>query len=399
MSDFMANAADCNRLLNIEAGYMPLTREKTVRADIDIQTVDNIANEIVEFKKSLHWGIPFTFIQRGTHDSGNENEVDAISELNECYAAENLGKKQNALGRFVEICGITEKEIHDNFDQEVADLAEAYDITKEQCYARLKDMYDGYHFRPGSIGVYNPFSLLNTLSSCQFRDYWFETGTPTILVETLKRTNYELENLTREEVTSDLLGSLDSMATNPLPLMYQSGYLTIKSYDPQFDNYLLGFPNGEVERGFVKFLFYHYAPIRPEQSASFVKGFVTEVWDGRPEAFMKRLETFFADQNYKVAGDAELYFQNAVWIIFKMIGFYTEVERHTSNGRMDMIVKTSDYIYIFEFKLDKTADEALQQIIDKEYTKPFEHDGRHIYKIGVNFSTKTRRIDGWKIAE
>lgn len=114
---------------------------------------------------------------------------------------------------------------------------------------------------------------------------------------------------------------------------------------------------------------------------------------------MQRLESLFADGDYQVAGNAEFYFQNVMWVIFKMIGFYTEVERHTSDGRIDMIVKTSDYIYILEFKLDKTADEALQQIDDKQYAKPFENDGRHIYKIGVNFSTKTRRIDGWKIAD
>ena len=136
-------------------------------------------------------------------------------------------------------------------------MAEKNHFTKEDCYAKLKENYDGYHFHQNSAGVYNPFSLLNALDSMDFKDYWFETGTPTFLVETLKRNNYELEKLTREEVTADLLGSLDSISTNPLPLLYQSGYLTIKSYDPDFETYLLGFPNKEVERGFTKFLFVH----------------------------------------------------------------------------------------------------------------------------------------------
>ena len=299
--------------------------------------------------------------------------------------------------RFSDICGITEKEIHENLDAQVQEMAESNRMTKEECYAKLKENYDGYHFSEESVGVYNPFSLLNALSVQRFKDYWFETGTPTILVETLKRTNYELENLTREEINSDLLGSLDSLVTNPLPLMYQSGYLTIKSYDPQCDNYLLGFPNGEVERGFVKFLFYNYAPIRPEQSASFIKGFVTEVWDGQPGAFMNRLETFFADQNYQVVGDAELYFHNVVYVVLKMVGFYVDVERHTSDGRMDMVVQTKDYIYIFEFKIDKSADEALAQIEEKQYAKPFANDTRKLYKIGINFSSKTRQIEDWCI--
>ena len=114
---------------------------------------------------------------------------------------------------------------------------------------------------------------------------------------------------------------------------------------------------------------------------------------------MQRLDTLFASGDYQIAGDAELYFQNAVWVIFKMIGFYTEVEHHTTDGRMDMLIKTKDYIYILEFKLDKSAEEALLQIVDKQYAKPYEHDGRHIYKIGVNFSTQTRRIEGWKISD
>lgn len=166
--------------------------------------------------------------------------------------------------RFAEVCGITEKEIHQQLDEEVAQMAEANHLTKDECYAKLKENYDGYHFNEESVGMYNPFSLINALSVQRFKDYWFETGTPTFLVETLKRNNYELENMTREEVTSDLLGSLDSIGTNPLPLLYQSGYLTIKNYNPRFMTYQLGFPNGEVERGFTKFLYMYYTPIRQE---------------------------------------------------------------------------------------------------------------------------------------
>lgn len=298
---------------------------------------------------------------------------------------------------FAEICGITEKEIRDNLDEQIQLMAEANHLSKEACYAKLKENYDGYHFSEDSVGMYNPFSLLNALFDQRFKDYWFETGTPTILVETLKRTNYELENLTREEVSSDLLGSLDSMATNPLPLMYQSGYLTIKDYYPAFDMYRLGFPNGEVERGFSKFLFYHYAPIGIEKSASFVKNFVTEVCNGEPEKFMKRLESMFADQNYQIAGDAELYFHNVVYVVFKMLGFYVDVERHTSDGRMDMVVQTNDYIYIFEFKIDQSAEIALAQIEERQYAKPFAMDDRKLYRIGVNFSSATRGITEWKV--
>ena len=300
--------------------------------------------------------------------------------------------------QYAEICGITEQEIRNNLDNEVEAMAEKLKVSKSECYEKLKVYYDGYHFHPDSVGIYNPFSLLCALKRREFRDFWFETGTPTFLVETMKRNHYDLERLTREEATADLLGSLDSIDTNPIPLIYQSGYLTIKGYDSEFGTYRLGFPNQEVERGFSRFLFRYYTPASQGQD-SFVKDFVLAVRAGQTDKFMKRLESLFAGQDYQLAGDAELYFHNAVSLIFKMVGFYTETERHTSDGRMDMVVQTADYIYLFEFKLDKSADEALAQIEKKQYAAPFADDSRKLYKIGVNFSSETRRIESWKVVE
>ena len=231
-----------------------------------------------------------------------------------------------------------------------------------------------------------------------FGDQWFQSGTPTFLVEVLKRNHYDLERLTREEATADLLGSLDAIDTNPTPLLYQSGYLTIKSYDPRFMTYRLGFPNEEVERGFSRFLFRYYTPASQGRE-SFIKDFVMAIEAGQIEKFMSLLETLFAGQDYQIAGDAELYFHNAVALIFKMVGFYTETERHTSDGRMDMVVQTADYIYLFEFKLDKSVEEALAQIEEREYALSFAHDPRKLFKIGVNFSSETRRIQNWKAVE
>ena len=300
--------------------------------------------------------------------------------------------------RFAEICGITEQEIRDKLDVQVGEMAETNGISKDECYEKLKRQYDGYHFSKNGTGMYNPFSLLNAMDSQEFGDQWFQSGTPTFLVEVLKRNNYDLEQLTREEATADLLGSLDALDTNPIPLLYQSGYLTIKGYDPEFGTYRLGFPNQEVERGFSRFLFRYYTPASQGQD-SFVKDFVLAVRAGQIDKFMRRLESLFAGQDYQLAGDAELYFHNAVALIFKMVGFYTETERHTSDGRMDMVVQTADYIYLFEFKLDKSADEALAQIEEKQYALPFANDPRKLYKIGVNFSSETRRIENWKVVE
>mgnify|MGYP000736648408 CR=1 FL=1 len=156
--------------------------------------------------------------------------------------------------RYMDICGITDKELHENFDGDVALLGERNGLTKEECYVKLKEQYDGYHFDYDTVGLYNPFSIFNTLSKLKFSDYWFETGTPSFLVYLLKHSNYRLDRITEEQVSGDLLNSIDSMSCNPIPVIYQSGYLTIKGYDKEFGIYRLGFPNKEVENGFIKYL-------------------------------------------------------------------------------------------------------------------------------------------------
>ena len=301
--------------------------------------------------------------------------------------------------RYSSICGMTEDEIHANFDEGVALLAEANGMTKEESYARLKRDFDGYHFCMDSPGMYNPFSMLNTLAGQQFRNYRFETSTPSFLVYQLKKTGYPLESMTTEELSTDTLNSIDIMDENPLPLLYQSGYLTLKSYDSRFDEYKLDFPNLEVEQSFIKYLYPFYTPKVIDKSTFSIARFVKDIERGKAEDFMRRLENFFANGDYQVMGNLELYFQNTLYVFFRLLGFYVEVERHTTDGCMDILMQTQQYIYILELKLDKTADEALAQIEAKGYANPLANDNRHLFKIGINFSTATRRIDGWKIVE
>ncbi len=299
--------------------------------------------------------------------------------------------------RFHSLCGLTEDEIRSDFDSDVERLATANDMGKEECYEELRRMYDGYHFCENSVGVYNPFSVINTLKKLKFGDYWFETGTPTLLVSVLKSTHYDLNGLLESEVSSDLLGSVDSMRVNPLPVIYQTGYLTIKSFDREFNTYRLGFPNEEVERGFVRFLLPFYSNARLESTLFSVSRFVGEVRKGQPDAFMTRLSSMMADTDYRIVGDSELYFQNFLFLFFRLLGLYVEVEHTTSDGRTDMVVRTSDYIYLFEFKLDRSADEALAQIEDRGYARPYAADPRRLFKIGVNFSTRKRCVEEWKV--
>ncbi len=301
------------------------------------------------------------------------------------------------LPAYNDICGISEKEIHKYFGESIQNLAAKNDLTYEETCERLKDWYDGYHFEYDTEGVYNPFSLLNTFASERFNDYWFETGTPSFLVELLQKTDYDLNQLQKEEVSGDTLNSIDSMFEDPIPVIYQSGYLTIKGYDERFKTYCLGFPNKEVEQGFIKYLMPFYTSVRENRTAFFINNFIKDVEAGRPKDFMERLQTFFEDGNYEVLGNKEKDFQNATYIVFKMMGFYTEVERRTSRGRMDIVIQTKDYVYVMELKLDGSAEEALQQIEDKGYASPFAMDSRKLYKIGVNFSSATRGIEEYLI--
>ena len=301
--------------------------------------------------------------------------------------------------KYVSICGITEQEIRDNFDHEVETLAVSNHMTKADCYSELRRRYDGYHFCEDALGIYNPFSLLHTLVKQKFGDYWFETGTPTQLVELLKRANYNLNDLVDGEVSGQVLGSVDSIKKNPVSVIYQSGYLTIKGYDKRFDEYRLGFPNDEVENGFTSFLLPFYSNQKDNPTEFSIVRFVKEIEGGQVEAFMSRLVAMMADTDYRIVGSAELYLLNFLFVFFRLLGLYVEVERATSDGRMDMVVKTSEYIYIIEFKIDRSADEALKQIEDKGYARPFAVDKRTLYKVGVNFNSAKRSVDDWKVLQ
>ncbi|WP_291530698.1 ATP-binding protein [Bacteroides sp. UBA939] len=299
--------------------------------------------------------------------------------------------------QFVDICGISEQELHDNLEVELHELADARGMTYEGVCSKLKEYYDGYHFAPGSIGIYNPFSILNTFASMEFDSYWFETGTPTYLVELLKKHRYNLERIMHEETSADVLNSIDSASTNPIPVIYQSGYLTIKGYDERFGIYSLGFPNREVEEGFVKFLLPFYANTDAVESSFEIQKFVREIESGDYDSFFHRLQSFFSDTPYELIRDLELHYQNVLFIVFKLVGFYVKAEYHTSAGRIDLVLQTDKFIYVMEFKLDGTAEEALLQIEEKQYARPFEHDSRQLFKIGVNFSAETRNIEKWVV--
>lgn len=295
--------------------------------------------------------------------------------------------------RFSDICGITEKEMLDNFGKNIEAMAEANEMSYDECVEQLRETYDGYLFHPNGIKVYNPYSLLNALASNEFGKYWFDSGTPTFLVKLLQNHDYHLEKLSNEVVTADIISAIDT--DNPIPVIYQSGYLTIKGYDKRFKKYLLGFPNREVEEGFMNALIPSYLPKKHSNNSFDIAQFVLDVEAGKTEEFIDRLRSLFADTPYELIKNLENHYQNILWLLFKLMGFYTHAEYHTSRGRIDLLVKTPLYIYVMEFKLDGTAEEAMVQINSKEYSLPFTVEGQTVVKIGMNFSKETRNIEKW----
>ena len=238
------------------------------------------------------------------------------------------------------------------------------------------------------------YGVLKTMDGCiQFA---LLTGVTKFGKVSVFSDHYNLEEMAHAETYADVLNSIYG-DEDPLPVIFQSGYLTIKEYDPRFGLYRLGFPNREVEEGFVKFLMPFYTRFNKIEAPFEIQKFVREIESGQPDAFFRRLQSFFADTPYELVGDRELHYQNVLFIVFKLVGFYTQVEYHTSEGRVDLVLKTDRYIYIMEFKFEGTAEEALRQIDEKHYAQPFEADGRPLFRIGVNFSARTRNIERWLI--
>ena len=299
---------------------------------------------------------------------------------------------------YATVCGITKEELEVTFKQELELLGKVNDMTYEETVDKMACLYDGYHFHPSGEGVFNPFSVLNALKAKEFSDYWFQTGTPTFLVELLKDSDYDLRTLSDGvEAASTAFTEYRADSDNPIPLIYQSGYLTIKGYDKEFKMYRLGFPNDEVKYGFMNFILPFYTPIRDGEKRFYIGKFVQELRSGDVPDFLTRLKSFFADFSYELSEDKERYYQVVFYLVFKLMGEFTEAEVRSARGRADAVVKTPKYIYVFEFKLNGTAEQALQQIDDKGYLIPYLADGREIVKVGVEFCAETRNISRWLV--
>ena len=306
--------------------------------------------------------------------------------------------------QFEALCGITDNELEHYFHIVIQELADNNGYSYDEMREVLKQQFDGYHFSTRMTGVYNPFSILNTFFNMSIRDYWFRTGTPTYLVRLLQDYHENLNDLTGKYYDESEFVDYRADREMPLPMIYQSGYLTIKDYDREMRTYLLDFPNDEVKKGFVTMTANSYLSTR-EDAGSWVRSAVIALKRGELDKFKTLLTSFLASIPYTARRkenetEKERYFSYTLYLIFRIASCYiTYIEKEQSYGRLDCCVETAKQVYIFEFKLDGSADAALQQIEDRGYATEFMSSGKTIYKIGVNISSETGTVAGWKIGQ
>ncbi|MDE6559827.1 MAG: ATP-binding protein [Muribaculaceae bacterium] len=313
------------------------------------------------------------------------------------FSGMNNLKDISLIPRYNDICGISESEFHRYFRASIESFAEEHDISEEKAWSEFRKKYDGYHFASKGEGIYNPFSVINAFDDNELDDYWFESGSPSYLIRLIEKNNYRLDAIDGQKRTKLELSDITDTSTDFVPLLFQSGYLTIKGYNPDTSKYLLDFPNREVVTAFWSSLANHFLRGMDGQSAFNLKKCLKDINEGRPEDFMTSMKSLFADTNSEREKDKEIHFQNMMAIAAKMMGLTVRTEIHSAKGRCDMQILTSGYVYIFEFKINDTPEEAIKQIHEKGYALPFEADSRTIFLIGANFSTNSRTLDGWII--
>ena len=300
---------------------------------------------------------------------------------------------------FAGICGVTETELHQYYDEGIAIFAENLAVTKEEAYGRLKNYYDGYHFTECLLDVYNPFSLNHALNKNKIRDYWCESGSPSVFIKLLMKMDYDIDKLNGSTVSEKRLSSNCAFTSDPKPLFFQTGYLTLKAYNPERQSFTLGFPNREVESGILYNVLEVYNP-GEDDAPETLADLKASLAEGKPEAFVEYLRDYFSKIPISIKSRIskyENYYQSVIYCLLSLLGLETNAEYATGAGYIDLLVKTPEYIYVIELKLNGTASDAMRQIDDKGYCEPFTSDRRRLYRIALGFSKQTQSIDGWQI--
>lgn len=309
-------------------------------------------------------------------------------------------KDISMLDDYSDICGITKDELLSKCQTHIESMAESLGCTYQEMVYKLTENYDGYHFSISSKDIFNPFSLINAFNDKQLGHYWYASATPTFLFEQMKDSTLNIADMDNVELR------LSSFNVSPdrtdidasIPYLYQSGYLTIKSYDKKFNLYSLGFPNHEVKFGFLDEFMPSVTGMQGADRDTTIVEIARALYRGDVDAIMLRLQAMLARLPYFYGGTHEVDFQSAMYIVFTMLTEqYVKAETPFALGRPDAIIETDDYVYIFEYKINSTPDAALAQIEERQYAVPYAADTRKIIKVGLNFSSEKKNIDSWKV--
>ena len=318
------------------------------------------------------------------------SQLSIFSELNNL---ENISMDEP----YAAICGISEDEIHSQMKEDVDELAKNLEVTPEIALMKLKENYDGYHFTYPSPDMYNPFSLLTAMEKGKIGSYWFGSGTPAYLIKMLDKYSVGPSEIGRKMTAVEDFDAPTERMTSIIPLLYQSGYITIKDFDKELDLYTLDIPNKEVRIGLMKSLLPHYVGSKAPETTTMVAYLSRDIRNGDMDAALRRLQTFLSTipqcDNTKYEG----HYQQMFYIIFSLLGYYVDVEVRTASGRVDMVLRTKTTLYVMELKLDKSADRAMEQIDLKNYPKRFALCGLPIVKVAVSFDSEQCTIGEWKI--
>ena len=357
-----------------------------VHEERDLPTLRNMMRNFYSPLKACDPYLRYVFLTGITKFS----QLSIFSELNNI---DNISMD----GVYAAICVITEDEMCTQMDADLEAFASKQGITKDKLKEKLKAYYDGYHFTWPSPDIYNPYSLMNAFGKEELNAYWFQSGTPTYLIEMLRKYHTLPSEIGREEVALDDFDVPLELATNYMPLLYQAGYLTIKGRNVEFDSYFLGLPNREVRLGLMKGLVPSYVVQDTRRSNTVLREMARCLSRNDMDGALRLLQTFLSTVPYTDNTDYEGHYQQVLYIIFTLMGLYVDVEVHTPRGRIDVVMRTAHTLYIIEVKLDKSAAEAMGQIDLKNYPERFALCGLPLVKVGVNFDSGRHTIEGWTI--
>lgn len=360
-----------------------------------LKQIREVMQEFYQRLKMMESKIKFCFI----------TGITKFSQLSIFSTINNL-KNVSMNPRFSAICGITETEVKEVFGEDIRRMAQKFDCSPEEMFCKIKDRYDGYHFAAESEDIYNPFSLLNAFGDEELSNYWFATGTPTFLIRQMQHFRTDIASFENYEAFSSDFDLPTEAMTNALPLLYQSGYLTIKGYDRESELYTLSIPNQEVRIGYVEGLLPVYTGLESRSvKASFALRFWRALKQGDVNRALLEMQAYMAGIPYvegfkkklEDAATAEGFYEYTMYLIFTMLNFYVRTQVKCAGGRADMVVWMPDAVYVFELKKDGSAQEALKQIDEKGYAIPYQTGNRRVVKVGVKFNPETRVPEDWVI--